>query len=154
MCGSFVHLSFLAKTCSSGIQLTMNSDDNTLCTSQMFSFQSLPVWSETSSCLASIILMTPKFDMYFASQFNSLSKFVIIIKSPVLYCGASLYLSLFCLEHVSFVLCAANMYACLSLSKWVMPTSEPKYLSFGCKNAVRQGRYGSCPKYKKMRGFL
>ena len=42
-------------------------------------------------------------------------------------------LSLFCLEHASFVIRAANMYVCLNLSRQVMYLSEPKYLSFGCK---------------------
>ena len=142
-------LAFLTKTCSSGMQLTMNSDGNTLCTSQMFTFLSLPVGSETSSCLVTINLMTLNFDMYFASQSDFSSKFLIIIKSPILYCGMSLYLSLFCLEHASFVLSAAYIYVCLSLSKWVMPSSEPRYLGFGCKKAARWGKYGSYPKYKK-----
>ena len=58
------------------------------------------------------------------------------------------YLSLYCLEHVSFVLSAANVYVSLSLSKWVMPLSESRYLSFGCKKAERWAKYESHPKYK------
>ena len=61
-----MYLPFLAKTCSSGMQLTMNSDGNTLCTSQMFTSLSLPVRSETSSCFVPINLMILKFGMYFA----------------------------------------------------------------------------------------
>ena len=38
ICGSFMYLPFLVKTCSSGMQLTMNSNGNTLCTSQMCTF--------------------------------------------------------------------------------------------------------------------
>ena len=49
----------------------------------------------------------------------------------------SSYLSLFCLEYPSVVLRAANMYVCVNLSRRVMPSSEPKYLSFGCKKAAR-----------------
>ena len=30
-----------------------------------------------------------------------------------------------------------------------MPSSEPKYLGFGCKKSARCGRYGSCLKNKK-----
>ena len=44
-------------------------------------------------------------------------------------------LSIFCLECASFVLRAANMYVCLSLSRWVLTSSEPKYLNFDCKKA-------------------
>ena len=60
----------------------------------------------------------------------------------------SLYLCLFCLEHASFVLRATNMYICLSLSKQVVPSSEPKYQRFGCTIAERWGRYGLHLKYK------
>ena len=121
---------------------------------QMFTFLSLPLGSETSSCLVPINLMILKFVMYLASQFNFLLKFLIIIKSPILHCGMSWYLSLFCLEHVSFVLRAANTYVFLSLPKWVMPLSEPKYLNFGCKKAARWDRYGSHLKNKTWGGFL
>ena len=99
MQGLFIYLPFLAETYSSGMHLTMNSDGNTLCTSQMFTFLYLPVGSETSSCCMPINLMILKFGMYFVSQFDFLSKFLIIIKSPILYCGTLPYLSLFCLEH-------------------------------------------------------
>ena len=99
MLGSFMYLSFLVKTCSSGMQLSMNSDHRMLCTLQMFTFLSLPVGSETSSCLVPINLMTLKFGMYFVSQFDLLLKFLIIIKSLILYCCMSSYLSLICLEH-------------------------------------------------------
>ena len=60
----------LAKTCSSEMQLTVNSDGNTLCTSHMFTFLSLPVWSETSSCFVPINHMILKFGMNFASLFD------------------------------------------------------------------------------------
>ena len=104
ICGLFMHLPFLEKTCSSGMQLTMHSDSNTLWTSQMFIFLSLPVQCETSSYLVPISLMTLKIGMYFASQFDFLSKCLIIINSPILYCGKSSYLSnllrtcLFCIR--------------------------------------------------------
>ena len=75
MWGSFMYLPFLAKTCSSGMLLTMNSDSKILCTSQIFPFLSLPVRSETSSCLVPINLMTLKLGMYFASLFDFVSKF-------------------------------------------------------------------------------
>ena len=71
--------------------------------------------------------------MYFASQLDFFSKFLIIIKSPILYCSMSSYVYLFCLECASFILRAANMYVCLNLSSQVMPLYEPKYLSFCCK---------------------
>ena len=61
----------------------------------------------------------------------------------------SLYFSIFCLECASFVLRAADIYACLNLSRWVMPSFEPRYLNFGCKTAARWSRYGLCPKYIK-----
>ena len=109
MHGLFMYLPFLAKTCASGMQLTMNSDGKILCTSQMFTFFNLPVGSEASSCLVPINLMILKLGMYFASQIDYLSKFLIIIKSPILYYGMSLYLSVFCLECASFILRAANM---------------------------------------------
>ena len=80
ICGSLMYLPFLVKTCSSGMQLTMKANGNTLCTLQMFTFLSLPVGSETSSCLELTNLMTLKFGVYFASQFNFLLKFLIIIK--------------------------------------------------------------------------
>ena len=65
--GSFIYLPFLQKTCSSGIELTIKSDCKMLCTSQTFTFQSLPVGSETSSCLGPISLIILRFGMYFAS---------------------------------------------------------------------------------------
>ena len=40
----------------------------------------------TYSCLGLIILIILKFGMYLASQFNFLSMFLIITKSPILYC--------------------------------------------------------------------
>ena len=138
---SFMYLPFLVKTCSSEMQLTVNSDGNTLCTSQMSTFLSLPVGSENSHCLVPINLMILKYCMYFASKFDFLLKFLIIIKSFILYCGVSSYLSLFCLELASFVLSAANIHVCLSL------------LSFGCRKASRWGRYGLHLK-KKVEGFL
>ena len=64
------------------------------------------------------------YDPEIASQFDFLSKFLIIIRSPVLFCGTSSYLSLFCLECASFVLSAANMYVCHSFSKQVMSLSQ------------------------------
>ena len=149
----FMYLPFLAKTCSSGIQLTMNSDGNILCTLQIFTFWSLSVRSETSCCLVTINLMILKFGMYFASQFDFLSNFLIIIKSPILYCSMSSYLPLLYLEHAFFVLRAANKYVCLSLSKWVMPSSVPKFLRFGSKKAARRDGYGSCLK-SESGGFL
>ena len=93
-------------------------------------FLSLPVWSETSSCLVPINLMILKFGMYFTSQLIFFIEIISSMKSPILYCSMLLYLSLFCLEHASFVLRAADMYVYLNLSSWVMPLSEPKYLSF------------------------
>ena len=54
MCGSCMYLLSLAKICSSGLQLTMNLDGKILCTSQMFTFLSLPVGPETSNCLVPI----------------------------------------------------------------------------------------------------
>ena len=136
-CGSFMYLPFLVKACSSGMQLTMNSNGKILCTSEMFTFLSLPIWPETSSCLVHIKLMILKTGMYFACQNDFLSNFLITIKSPILYCGMLSYLCLFCLEHASFVLRADNMYVCLNLFSQVMPSSEPKDLSFGCKKAAR-----------------
>ena len=102
-CESFMYLPFLANTCSSRMQLTMNSDGNILCTSQMFTFLSLPVRSEMSSCFVPINLMTLKFDMYFTSQFNFSLKFLIIFKCPILYCSMSSYFillrtCLFCIK--------------------------------------------------------
>ena len=66
----------------------------------------------------------------------------------------SLNLSLFCLEHASFVLSTASIYVSFCLSNWGMPLSEPKYLSVGSKKTVRWDRYGSCLKNKKWGGFL
>ena len=131
------------------MQLTMNSEGNTLYTLQMFTFLSLPFGLETSNCLVPINLMILKFGMYFAPQFDFLSKLLSIIKSPILYHGMSSYFSLFCLEHASFVLSATNMCICLSLCKWVMPSSEPKYISFGCKKATGWDRYELCLRNKK-----
>ena len=139
-------LAFPGKACLSGMLLTMNSDGKILCTSQMFAFLLLPVGSETSSCLVSISLMILKFSMYFASLFAFLSKFLIINKSPILYCGM---LSLFCLEHASFVLCAANMYVlvypnrpclCLSLSINVMAVRKlQSEVDIGCIQNIKSG---------------
>ena len=89
--GSFMYLPFPEKTFTSGMELTINSDGKILCTSQMFTFHSLPVRSETSSCLVPINLMILKFGMYFASQFDIFSKFLITIKPLLLYCGMPLY---------------------------------------------------------------
>ena len=75
MCGSFICLPFLAKMCLSGMQFTMNSDGQILCTSQMFTYLSLPVGPETSGYHVPIILMILKLGMYLASQFDFLSKF-------------------------------------------------------------------------------
>ena len=75
--------------------------------------------------------------------------FLIIIKSPILYYGLPLYLSLFSLECASSVLSAVNMYVCLNLYKLVMPSSELRYLSFGCKQAARWSKYEPHLKYKK-----
>ena len=69
-------------------------------------------------------------------------------KILILYYGTSSYLSLFCLECAYFMLSAANMYVCLSLSKQVMPSSEPRYLNFGCKKVAKCSNYGSRPKIK------
>ena len=71
--GSFMYLPFLVKICSSGMQLTMNSGGKILCTSQMSTFLSPPVRSETSSCLVPINVMILKFGMCFESQFNFVS---------------------------------------------------------------------------------
>ena len=57
-------------------------------------FLSLPVRSETSSCLGPIKLIILKLGIYFASQFNYLLKFLIMTKPPILYCGMSSYFSL------------------------------------------------------------
>ena len=103
----------------------------------MFTFLSLPFGSGTSGCPIPINLTFVKLSMCIASQFYSLLKVLIIIKSPILYSGVSSYLSIFCLEHASFVLRAGNIYACLNLSRQVMPSSEPRYLYFGCKKALR-----------------
>ena len=103
MHGSFIYLPFLVKTCSSGMQPTMNSDGKTLCISQMFTFLSFPVKSEMTSCLVPITLMNLKFDLYLASHFDFLSKFLIVIKSLILYCGMSFYLSVLCLECASCI---------------------------------------------------
>ena len=110
--GSFMYLPFLAKTCSSQMLLTMNFDGKILCTLQMFTFLSLSVRSETSICLVPIYLMILRFGMYFASQLDFLSEFLIIIMSSILYCGMS-YLSLFCLEHASFVIVNVDFSFCL-----------------------------------------
>ena len=59
------------------------------------------------------------------------------LMTPILYCAMSSYLSLFCLECASYVLSTANMYVCLRLPKWAMPSSELRYLSSGCKKAAR-----------------
>ena len=66
--------------------------------------------------------------------------FVKIFNHYYISCLVLLYviiLVLFCLEHASFVLSAANIYSCLYSSKWVMPSTEPKYLCFGCKKTAR-----------------
>ena len=102
----------------------------------MFTFCSLPIGSKTSNCLVPIGFTTQKLGTYFASQFDFLSKFLIKIKSPILNCGMLSCLSCFCLEHTFLVLSATSMYVCLSLLRWVMPLSEPKYLNFGCKTVV------------------
>ena len=73
--GSFMYLPFLVKICSSWMQLTMNSDGMTLCTSQTFTFLSLPVGLETFSCLVPINLMILKFGMHFVSNFIFFFKF-------------------------------------------------------------------------------
>ena len=69
MHGSFIYQPFLAKICSSWMQLTMNSDAKILSASQMFTSLSLPVGSETSSCLVPINLTILILGMCFASQF-------------------------------------------------------------------------------------
>ena len=61
---SSIYLPFLLKTCSSLLQLTMNSYGNILCTLQMLTFLNLPF---------NLIIL--KFGMYFASKFDSVSKF-------------------------------------------------------------------------------
>ena len=128
---------FLAKTCSSGMQLTMSFNGKILCISQMFIFLSLPVWSETSSCLVPINLMILKLGMYFLSQFNFYQNFKSLL-SLLFYTVVCHHICLlFCLEDASFVLRAANMYVYLNLSSQVMPLSEPTYLSFCCKKAAR-----------------
>ena len=43
------------------------------------------------------------------------------------------HIYLFCLEHASFVLRAANMYGCLNLSRQVMPSSDPSTLVVAVK---------------------
>ena len=101
--GLFIYLPFLPKTCSSGIALTIKSDSKILCMSQIFTFQGLQVRLETFSCLGLIDLIILKFGMYSASQFDFFLKFLIMTKSPILYCGTSLCFSLFCLERASLV---------------------------------------------------
>ena len=61
----------------------------------------------------------------------------------------SSYLSIFHIEHASFVLRVVNIYACLSLSRQVMPSFEARYLHFGCKMLLGGAHMGSHPKYKK-----
>ena len=94
--GSFIYLPFPPKTCSSGIELAIKSDGKILCTYQIFSFLSLLVRSETSSCLEPINFKIMKLGIYLVTQFYFLSKFLIMTKSPILYCGMSSYFSLFC----------------------------------------------------------
>ena len=146
--GSFMYLPFLAKICLSERQCTMNSAGKILWTSEMFTFCSLPVRSETSNYLVPISLTNQRLGTYLASH-SIFFKFLIIIKYPILNCNTSSCLSCFCLEHASLVLSAASMYVCLSLSRWVMPSSEPKYLNFGCKKTTRWGMYASFPKYNE-----
>ena len=98
ICGLFIYYPFLPKTYSSGIECIIKSNGKILCMSLIFTFQSLPVRLETSSSLGPIHLIILKFGMSFASQFNFFSKSLIMTKSPILYCGMSSYLSLFCLE--------------------------------------------------------
>ena len=107
--GSLVYFLSLAKTCSSGIGLIIKFDGRILCTSPIFNFQSLPVGSETSSCLRFISRIIIKFGMYLVSQFGFLLKILIITKSAILFCGMSSYLSLFCLEWASLVFRAASI---------------------------------------------
>ena len=107
MHGSFMYLPSLAKTCSSGMQLTLNSDGKILCTSQMFTFLSLPVRLEISSCPASINCTILKLGMYLVSQFDFYSW--LNLQSYTVVCH--------CIEHAYFVLRAANIYTCLNLSR-------------------------------------
>ena len=58
-----MYLPFLVKMCSSEVQLAMNSDGKILCTLNMFTFLSLPLGSETSSCLVPINLTILKLGM-------------------------------------------------------------------------------------------
>ena len=51
------------------------------------------------------------------SQIDFLSKFLIMIKSPIYYLGKSSCLSHFCLEHASLVLSVSSMYVCCSLQE-------------------------------------
>ena len=73
--GSFMYLPFLAENCSSGMQLTMNSDSKILCNSQMFTFLGLSIGPEISSSLVPINLMILKFGMYFVSKFHFYQSF-------------------------------------------------------------------------------
>ena len=65
--------------------------------------------------------------------FDFLSKFLIMTKSPILYCGMSSHFSLLCLEWSSFVFRAPSILACLNISRWIIPESEPRYCSLSCK---------------------
>ena len=90
---SLIYIVFLMKTGSSGIELIIKSDGRILCMSLIFTFQSLPVGPDTSNYLRLISLIILKFSIYLASQFKFLSKFLIMTKSTILYCGKSSYLS-------------------------------------------------------------
>ena len=105
--GSVIYLSFLPKTCSSGIEL-IKSHSKILCTSQIFTFLSLPGRSETSSYLGPINLISEIcYVLCIPTEF--LSKFLIMTKCPFLYCGTSSHFSLFCLDWASLVFRAASI---------------------------------------------
>ena len=132
-----MYLPFLANTCSSEIQLTMKSAGKILWTSDMFTFLSPPVGSETSNCFVPISFTILKFGAYFASYVDFFVKVFIITKSAILKLGTSLCFSHFSLEHASFVLRAVSMYVWGNFLRQVMPSCEPKYLNLGCKKAAR-----------------
>ena len=109
---------------------TIKSAGKILYTSDMFTLLSLPVRSEISNCLVHISFTTVKVGTYFASKVHFCQN-LIISKLPILNLGTLSCLSPFCLECASLVLRAVSMYVCHNLFRWVMPSSEPKYLILG-----------------------
>ena len=66
-------------------------------------------------CLMSISFIIPKLATYIASQFELLSKFLLMLKFPILNLGTSLCLSHFCLECGCLVFSTTGMYVCHNL---------------------------------------